>query len=509
MPRERRSVALTRLTKGSFARDLLAGSAPQESFVLPAKHTGWVRERSERMVATLRAGSYDVVGDLDDLLPADPRSGRTPDQASDAEAAGGGHDGGRPDDRGSHHRGGPLMARRVFVHIGTPKSGTTYLQSLWWHNRAALAEQGLLLPGGSADVQFQASAVVRDNAGVLETMTERQLGAWDRLVDEVEAWQGDALISQEQLVETSLEDAAAALARLRAVADEVHVVVTARDLVPPGAERVAAAGQARVAEHAREVLQARGQGRPGLQLLAPPGRAADPRALGGRPAARAGPRRRAAAPGCPVRPAAGGGPASCSGSTTPACPSTHPWPTRPLPRPRSRSCAGSTRTSATPTSTWRCRAGSRASWSPGSAAPPARIALAPEMHAWLVERGNRMVDELAAGPWHVVGDLDDLRPDPEPGDGVDPDAVPDAEVLAVAQDFLAAELLARAEPSATPAAPPAERALGGFGSRPPHAPLSGGSYADSPAAVISRVRRPGRVPLADRARRGQRGTSAQ
>ena len=84
---------------------------------------------------------------------------------------------------------------------------------------------------------------------------------------------------------------------------------------------------------------------------------------------------------------------------------------------------------------------------------PARIALAPDMHAWLVERGTRMVDELAAGPWHVVGDLADLRPDPVPGDGVDPDAVPEAEVLAVAQDFLAAELLARAEPS--PAAAPA------------------------------------------------------
>ena len=85
VPRERRSVALTRLTKGTFARDLLAGSAPRESFVLPAKHVGWVRERSETMVATLRAGSYDVVGDLGDLLPADPRSGRTPDQATDAE----------------------------------------------------------------------------------------------------------------------------------------------------------------------------------------------------------------------------------------------------------------------------------------------------------------------------------------------------------------------------------------------------------------------------------------
>lgn len=85
IPRERRSVALTRLTKGTFARDLLAGSAPRESFVLPAKHAGWVRERSEAMVATLREGHYDVVGDLDDLLPAGPRTGRTPDQAGDDE----------------------------------------------------------------------------------------------------------------------------------------------------------------------------------------------------------------------------------------------------------------------------------------------------------------------------------------------------------------------------------------------------------------------------------------
>lgn len=85
IPRERRSVALTRLTKGSFARDLLAGSAPREAFVLPAAHAGWVRDRSERMVEELRAGAFDVVGDLDDLLPADPREGRTPDEAGDDE----------------------------------------------------------------------------------------------------------------------------------------------------------------------------------------------------------------------------------------------------------------------------------------------------------------------------------------------------------------------------------------------------------------------------------------
>ncbi len=83
--RPQRSVGLTRLTKGTFARDVLAGSAPRESFVLPAEHAGWVRERSRAMVDALRDRSYDVVGDLDDLLPADPRSGRTPDQTTDAE----------------------------------------------------------------------------------------------------------------------------------------------------------------------------------------------------------------------------------------------------------------------------------------------------------------------------------------------------------------------------------------------------------------------------------------
>ena len=41
------------------------------------------------------------------------------------------------------------MARRTFVHIGTPKSGTTYLQSLWWHNREDLAARGLLSDPGA------------------------------------------------------------------------------------------------------------------------------------------------------------------------------------------------------------------------------------------------------------------------------------------------------------------------------------------------------------------------
>jgi hypothetical protein len=85
MPRSARTVAMTRLTKGAFARDLLAGSAPTESFVLPAAHAEWVRARSEVTVAALTGRGYDVIGDLADLLPARPRDGRSPEEVDDAE----------------------------------------------------------------------------------------------------------------------------------------------------------------------------------------------------------------------------------------------------------------------------------------------------------------------------------------------------------------------------------------------------------------------------------------
>ena len=85
LPRSARTVALTRLTKGAFARDVLAGSSPRESFVLPAAHADWVRARSEATVAALAGRGYDVVGDLADLLPAQPRDGRVPEEAGDTE----------------------------------------------------------------------------------------------------------------------------------------------------------------------------------------------------------------------------------------------------------------------------------------------------------------------------------------------------------------------------------------------------------------------------------------
>ena len=55
------------------------------------------------------------------------------------------------------------MAERVFVHVGTPKSGTTYLQAGLWAQREALGSHGLLFPGRTPFDQNRASLLVRKN----------------------------------------------------------------------------------------------------------------------------------------------------------------------------------------------------------------------------------------------------------------------------------------------------------------------------------------------------------
>jgi hypothetical protein len=40
----------------------------------------------------------------------------------------------------------PAPAQRVVIHVGTPKSGTTYLQDTMWESRAALLDAGVLYP---------------------------------------------------------------------------------------------------------------------------------------------------------------------------------------------------------------------------------------------------------------------------------------------------------------------------------------------------------------------------
>lgn len=118
------------------------------------------------------------------------------------------------------------MARRVFLHIGLPKTGTSYLQTILWGSHEALRDAGVLLPGAGRRDHLWASCLVRGDTDT-QQRDARAPGSWDRVVADVAAWPHDAVISHEFFCAATAAQASAAVARL-APAD-VHVVVTARD----------------------------------------------------------------------------------------------------------------------------------------------------------------------------------------------------------------------------------------------------------------------------------------
>jgi len=118
------------------------------------------------------------------------------------------------------------VSRRVFVHIGLPKTGTSYLQSVVWPQRAALRAHGLLVPGREKRDHLLSSMIVRDDPGV-ERRGPGASEAWDVVRREIVAHDGDALVSHEFFCAASAEQAQRMAAELEPA--EVHIVVTARE----------------------------------------------------------------------------------------------------------------------------------------------------------------------------------------------------------------------------------------------------------------------------------------
>lgn len=120
------------------------------------------------------------------------------------------------------------VAKRVFLHVGLPKSGTTYLQAVLGENKHRLQERaGLLYPGERWEDQVHAARDVL--SAELHGSTHPGVhGAWGRLVDEMAAWHGDAVVSMEWLGSADPAQARRMVESLAPAA--VHVVVTARDL---------------------------------------------------------------------------------------------------------------------------------------------------------------------------------------------------------------------------------------------------------------------------------------
>src|SRR3954468_18051532 len=123
----------------------------------------------------------------------------------------------------------PSGPRRVLVHVGAPKTGTSFVQDVLWLNRESLAEQGILYPAHRFDAHFLAALDLMElHWGGLE---RQAVGAWDRLADQVRAWRGTAIVSHEILATASRTQVARALASLSTGDTEIHVVLSARDLV--------------------------------------------------------------------------------------------------------------------------------------------------------------------------------------------------------------------------------------------------------------------------------------
>jgi hypothetical protein len=122
------------------------------------------------------------------------------------------------------------MSSRVLLHVGTPKTGTSYLQDVLFRNRKTLAAAGIRYPADRFDAHFLAALdLMRMPWGGLEA---EAIGAWDRLAEQVREHRHTSIISHEILATASRSQIGRALASLgHGEGAEVHIVLSVRDLV--------------------------------------------------------------------------------------------------------------------------------------------------------------------------------------------------------------------------------------------------------------------------------------
>jgi hypothetical protein len=123
---------------------------------------------------------------------------------------------------------------RAFVHVGLPKTGTSYLQSVVWANLEELRRQGLVVVPDPTTLPSRAQAGTQVMLAIRDRLVpghdpETADQVLDRFAAEVAAAGGaDVLLTQEQLAGCTRPQVRALLERLDD--REVHVVVTARAL---------------------------------------------------------------------------------------------------------------------------------------------------------------------------------------------------------------------------------------------------------------------------------------
>jgi hypothetical protein len=117
---------------------------------------------------------------------------------------------------------------KVFLHIGEPKTGTTFLQQVMWRNRAELAARGVVLPGHHPQDHYRASQDLRDIQKLASDPAGSWTGEWDILARQAQQASRVAVISHELFSAADPQQADRAVASLHPA--EVHVVLTVRDI---------------------------------------------------------------------------------------------------------------------------------------------------------------------------------------------------------------------------------------------------------------------------------------
>lgn len=121
----------------------------------------------------------------------------------------------------------PDVAKRVVLHVGAMKSGTSFIQNVLDRHREPLAEHGVLFAGDRWREQVLAVRELIERGGKdQEPITPD--GPWQRLVDAVNAWPETAVISMEFLAPRQKQ-------KIRLIQEafpgaDLQVVLTARDL---------------------------------------------------------------------------------------------------------------------------------------------------------------------------------------------------------------------------------------------------------------------------------------
>ena len=133
----------------------------------------------------------------------------------------------RSSQQGLYHGRVPRRPPTVFLHVGPPKTGTTYLQEVMWRNQARLVELGVTFPYRPID-HFHAAVELRgiEFGGYADPQTK---GAWRRLARQaLKVGTDKVVISHEVLAGATDQQIEAAVRSLDPA--EVHVVYGARDL---------------------------------------------------------------------------------------------------------------------------------------------------------------------------------------------------------------------------------------------------------------------------------------